>query len=409
MMPRRRRRGTFCHRLEFKAATCGPFILVCGVLLAFCASCEKQARNAPIGPCDSKVLISGSRIPIISPTLVLVRARVSATAIDGDCVQGELTILDVLCGDVSLVRQVFVATSAATSNPKVDYQGAIAPELRLGEVGFWLLRQFKSVWAPEKVVAFGIAWPVRQGVTPRFAEAVELIGAIQAMAHDQDAQSQFEALKEYAGSSTMEVSAWAIDVLAAYGPQNEVSPFLETLVAHGTLAAGAETRADAALLNAVGATWRASPVRERMFDRWVSDSLTEIDGLRAIEWLIDLAQKPNESGVEPARMLALAQIAIENPNWSLKARSRAITIVFWIARIHDDHGAAFDLLTNIIESSEEPHLRLFAANTLRAEVELNDGRREELRALLQRTKDEHVAEILRGLLGLTHSITPNQL
>ena len=332
---------------------------------------------------------------------------------------GTMKISHVYCGASTLLGVEFSARTEKHAQPFFRRDFLDPPLLKVGETGLWILvKQPEGNLTPALEMNRAThVWPVRQGISPRYDEALDLAQAIEKVASAPSSADQFNLTKSFAKSRRPSLSLWAIETLGWLGTAGwaaeDVVRFLEELTQDQRVPVVGQVAIDNALLALPRAGWKDSPLRLELLERWVTARLSVEDADEMAGQIHLLAQRPTYAGFDIDETLALIGTAIENEGLPLTTRERLLwtvpnTMPVRLRRFKDDEPA-FEFLVDVVQHGSVPGLRRNAARCLAAFLETEpERRRGVILELLSATNDEQLAKDLTASLAPTKPKVSNK-
>lgn len=261
-------------------------------------------------PCFAISLLSAAVSPAadgkdpFEPSILVQAKAVRVDSIrDGHWVNVKFRIEHVFSGDDKLKGTTFQdAFTLETKGLNFEYNFALYPPVREGEVGIWNLEYSEKDGKlypfannrgfDEDDGLFGrdlaIPVPARKIIGPLYTDPNQLgrwvnridytlalkWARIVEKVYKANCVERLKMLREYVYCGNPYVAAWSVYVLNKYKP-NDMIPFFEKLIADPKLPVGSQVSIDKVFCDTIRKKWMFSKLRSTLLDRWVSGGITE--------------------------------------------------------------------------------------------------------------------------------------
>jgi len=176
-------------------------ILVQCLLVAVYVVCSIIATEENLSASDNPFQREKQEMLMVEASVIRIKKVKSG-------LQGTLGISRVYFGQKVPKNKTFTVYCSKFADSSTG--GGIYPQIQSGEKGVWLLKATREgLFTPITYPYFGITWPVREKISPRYTQGKALAQAIEKILIA-DPKDQTRILQSYALNSVPEVSAWAI-------------------------------------------------------------------------------------------------------------------------------------------------------------------------------------------------------
>jgi hypothetical protein len=331
---------------------------------------------------------------------ILVEAEVTAVQPGKYKVKGTLKIKHVFCGSMELLGKTFVIDSSKSPQ---DFTGFnIYPPLKQSERGIWLLKQREDgTLIRVERWRWGVRWPVREKITPRYKQA-EILAKMLERVYRAKTDERVEILRKSALSKVPEVSMAAVQLLGEM-KSDETRAILRNLLKDTTLPASGLVMLDS-VLEAIDLDWSSSTKRLEVLRKLVNSRVSSYEAERILD-RISQSWQHKKTTDEVARNLS--KLAAFNTSFPLTARQNALRFLGWMAaqasrnKIKSSEkisSASFDILIDAMEKLKETKLRVSAALTLGI-IPFDPDRLKRMKAIRDREKCPEVKKALEATIN----------
>lgn len=305
-------------------------------------------------------------------SIAVVRAKVTSVQAEGDGKVGTavLEIVHVYAGTPALKGQTFLDSYRLVD----DFQGRAARSaFKVDEQGLWTLKEgAKGVLVP--VTDASLPFRIRSRNTNQspYAEHVKLAEVIELLATTKE-NERVKKLTELANDESADIATWAVWAISA-SKDAEAERYLDSFAEKPDvkMPLRAQVVMDEILSKAKREDWFRAKTRLPMLKAWVTAKVDDNDTYRILN-RIDHADDWQELRNEVA--CELVSLAVGNPDWSVKSRKYAITVLGRLGKKVVDDSAAFDRLLEVVRKNKEKELRESAAVAILKYIRLDDKRR----------------------------------
>jgi hypothetical protein len=172
---------------------------------------------------------------------------------------------------------------------------------------------------------------------------------------------------------------------------------LNELLADGALCIVGQVATDEVFAKIVHGEWTNSAARRSLFQNWAKARLSDYEADCVLSRLDIGAQRGD---VDYGTLVRVLRVAIENGDWPLPARSRALFIVGNAHRSSvDGKGEIFSLLISQISDAKLEKLQYAAACSLRNFVTLDQAQMTILATVKEHVTNKKVASVIEQALA----------
>jgi hypothetical protein len=302
---------------------------------------------------------AGATIKDVLDSYVVVRAQVERVDADGNMLVAQQRVLNTYTGLPGVPDDEFKDWSMASGS---DANGAsVFPKLAAGQVGLWCFKRTEHGLIRKSIAQLGIRWPVREGVEPRFGQALALAKMVEKLTQTRTEDDRLKLLIASATSDVPEVAVGSIIILQEGAPEELAR------IARGDNVSRASLPAQIAIDEAMCALdlqkWLGSKEREELLQQWASTATDDEESVLRILTRLDGAIQLKQ--IEPQKFCHCVRALLQRAGSSENVRLRAVVTLRWVADQQELRNDVFEILAPYIEDDQRPQLAAASAGTLK--------------------------------------------